>query len=565
MMLVSALAEVVSLGAILPFIGVLTAPDRVLEYAIIAQAAAVFGWTAGEQLYLPVSVAFAFAALLASGLRIVLLRLNTRLAYMIGADLGRQIYKRTLFQPYQVHLRRNSSDVISGVTRKVDGVVLGVILPLLNLLSAVLLFSSILIAIILVDWRAALAAALVFGVSYGLITRLVRVSVARKGKRVAQEQPNVFQALQEGLRGARDVILSGTQEHYVESYRRADVPLRLAQGDISFLVHFPRFLMEALGMVLVAGIAYMMVRGEDAENTLPILAAIAFAGQRMLPAFQQSYSAVTTILGASAQLQDTLDLLEQPLPKHDDTGPAMPFSDCIVLEDVGFAYSGSDQAVLDSISCTIPKGARVGIVGKTGAGKSTLVDVLMGLLSPSSGRILVDGHVLDASNIRAWQKSIAHVPQNVYLTDSSFAKNIAFGSEQDSPDPARIQQAAEQAQIADFIEEQPQGYDHLVGENGVRISGGQRQRIGLARALYKKAPVLVLDEATSALDNATEASVMEAIDRVGVDTTIVMIAHRLSTLRNCDLVLDLAAGKLVRQGSFAELFPDQTADGKIAP
>lgn len=556
LMLVSAFTEVVSLGAVLPFLAVLTAPERVFAYPLVANTAQAWGITSADGLVLPLTIAFAVAALVAGALRMFLLWAGMRLGLTSGSDLSIELYRRTLHQPYQVHLARNSSEVIAGITQKVNGVAFGVLQPVLTLISSVVLLAAIMAVLITIDPMAAGVAAIGFGISYALIALVVRRRLKLNGERVAREQTQMVKALQEGLGGIRDVLLDGAQPMYCEIYRQADNPLRRAQGDSQFINASPRYAMEALGMVLIAALAYVLSQQKGGvANALPVLGALALGAQRLLPALQQSYGAWVTIVSCQASLVETLDLLDQALPPE-ATEPApspLIFKKSIQFRQVRFRYSTSTPWVLDSLDLTIPKGSRVGFVGATGSGKSTLLDILMGLLLPTEGQLMVDAQPVSGRHLRAWQRTIAHVPQSIYLADTTLAENIAFGVHRNDIDMERVRQSARQAQIADFIESRTEGYDAFVGERGIRLSGGQRQRIGIARALYKQASVLVFDEATSALDNATEQSVMDAIDGLNRDLTILLIAHRLTTVRHCDVIVELDGGRVVAQGSYDEL------------
>lgn len=567
LMLVSAFAEVVSLGAVLPFIGILTAPERVFSHPVMANVVQGWGIATADELVLPITIAFATAALIAGAIRILLLWVTTRLAVVSGADLSIEVYRRTLYQPYRVHAARNSSETISGITSKVNITVFGVLLPLLTLISSIVLLAAITVALIAIDPVIALVATVGFGASYGLITWLTRHRLERNSQRIAHEQTQVIKALQEGLGGIRDVLLDGTQSVYCDVYRQADHPLRRAHGNNIFIGGSPRFAMEALGIVLISLLAYVLSRQAGGVATaLPVLGALALGAQRLLPALQQIYSAWASIVGSQASLAGTIELLDQPLPADTLQPAAAPlhFQQSIRFNGVRFRYTGDGPWVLDGLNLMIPKGARVGFVGSTGSGKSTTLDLLMGLLIPTEGELLVDGRPLSGNRIRAWQRIIAHVPQNIFLADTSLAENIAFGVPRDAIDMGRVQQAARQAQIADFIESRPEGYNVFVGERGIRLSGGQRQRIGIARALYKQATVLVFDEATSALDNATEQSVMDAIEGLHRDLTILLIAHRLTTVRRCDTIVELEGGRVVAQGTYDYLLERSPSFRSIA-
>ncbi len=314
LMLISAFAEVVSLGAVLPFLGILVAPEHVFGHPIIADVALAWGITSADQLVLPLTIAFATTALIAGAIRILLLWASTRLAVACGADLSIEVYRRTLYQPYRVHLARNSSEVISGITNKVNGVVFGVLLSLLTLASSIVLLVAITLALIAINPMVASVAAVGFGASYALITWMSRRRLHRNSQRIAYEQTQVIKALQEGLGGIRDVLLDGTQPVYCDIYRKADHPLRRAQGNNTFIGQSPRYVMEALGMVLIAALAYALSRQAGGIATaLPVLGALAIGAQRLLPALQQSYSAWASIAGNHASLADTIELLDQPL------------------------------------------------------------------------------------------------------------------------------------------------------------------------------------------------------------------------------------------------------------
>ncbi len=554
LMLVSAFAEVVSLGAVLPFLGILIAPDKVFNHPIVADMAQAWGITSADQLVLPLTVTFAAVALMAGAIRMLLLWVSTRLAHACGADLSIEVYRRTLYQPYQVHVARNSSTVLSGIG-KVGGAV-GMLYQLMALTSSTVLLVAIMLALIAIDPMVASVAAVGFGASYALITWMSRRRLHRNSQRIAYEQTQVIKALQEGLGGIRDVLLDGTQPVYCDIYRKANLPLQRAVGNNAFIGGSPRYAMEALGMVLIAALAYALSRQAGGIATaLPVLGALALGAQRLLPALQQIYSAWAGIAGSHASLADAIALLDQPLPAEIlQPAPApLLFQKDIQFRGVRFRYTGDGPWVLDGLGLVIAKGARVGFVGSTGSGKSTTLDLLMGLLMPTEGELLVDGQPISGISVRAWQQTIAHVPQSIYLADTTLAENIAFGVPPDTIDLDRVQQAARQAQIADFIESRPEGYQAYVGERGIRLSGGQRQRIGIARALYKQASVLVFDEATSALDNATEQSVMEAIEGLNRDLTILLIAHRLTTVRRCDTIVELEHGRVVAQGTYEQL------------
>ena len=340
-----------------------------------------------------------------------------------------------------------------------------------------------------------------------------------------------------------------------------------ARGNNIFVAGAPRFAMEAIGMILIAVLAFGFSRQSGGVvSALPVLGVLALGAQRLIPALQQSYGSWASIAGNRGSLEDVVHLLEQPLPAgaSDPVPEPLPMERSIRLSAIRFRYDSEGPWVLDHLDLAIPKGARVGLVGSTGSGKSTAFDVLMGLLEPEEGELLVDGQPMDGLRLRAWRQSIAHVPQSIYLADTTFAENIAFGVPGDAIEMNRVREAAHRAQIAEFIESRPGGYDARVGERGVQLSGGQRQRIGITRALYKRATVLLLDEATSALDSETEQSVLHAIEGLDRELTILAIAHRLTTVQRCDFIIELENGKAVAQGTYDELLKESPSFRRIA-
>lgn len=556
LMILASFAEILSIGAVLPFLAIMTAPGRIFEHPATQPFIQTLGLTGPEQLLLPLTIAFGLAALIAGTMRLFLLWASTRLSFSTGADLSIGIYRRTLYQPYAVHVARNSSEVINGISGKANGIIHSIIVPALTLISSSVMMSAILIALLVIDPFIALTAFGGFGVIYAFIIRLTRNRLLIDSQRIARESTHVIKSLQEGLGGIRDVLIDGSQATYCQIYRNADNPLRRAQGNNFFISQSPRYGMEALGMLLIAALAYTLAQQTDGlAKAIPVLGALALGAQRLLPVLQQAYAAWSNIQGGQASLQDTLELLDQPLPADADQPPAKPlsFQQQIRLNQLSFRYSQQTPWVLENLNLTIAKGSRIGFIGTTGSGKSTLLDVVMGLLPPTEGALEIDGQAITTVNHRAWQAHIAHVPQAIFLADSTIEENIAFGVPKSQINHERVKQAARQAQIADIIETWPTQYQTFVGERGVRLSGGQRQRIGIARALYKQADVIIFDEATSALDNETEQAVMQAIEDLSEDLTILIIAHRLTTLKSCTQIVELGEGGIKWTGVYHDI------------
>jgi ABC-type bacteriocin/lantibiotic exporter with double-glycine peptidase domain len=552
-MILASFAEVVSISAVLPFLGVLTSPERIFAHELAQPLIRLLQIQSAQELLLPFTLIFIAAAIFAGLARIALLWVQTRLSMAIGADFSVQVYERTLYQPYSLHVSRNSSEILAGAS-KADGLVYSLIQPALLSISAVVILVAVIVTLLAIQPFIALAAFIGFGFIYAAVVFITKRRVAKNSQAIATQQIRVTKAIQEGLGGIRDVIIDGTQPVYTKLYKDAFIPMQSAQASNQVVGASPRFGVEALGMVLIAGLAYMLAAGSWAAsavtNAIPVLGALALGAQRLLPVLQQIYTAYITIKGNQASTQDALDLLDQPMPAHANAQPAKPmaFQTAITLKDLGFRYTAQGPWVLRHLNIHIPKGSRVGFVGVTGSGKSTLLDIVMGLLTPIEGALLIDDTAVNPQNPRAWQAHISHVPQAIYLTDTSIAENIAFGVPAEIIDLQRVKKAAQQAQIAQTVESWSNSYSTLVGERGVRLSGGQRQRIGIARALYKRANVIIFDEATSALDNETETAVMRAVETLSRDITILIIAHRLTTLKNCDQIVELANGRIKTVG-----------------
>ena len=548
LMILASFAEIISIVAVLPFLGVLTAPNHIFEHSAAQPIIQFFELTSAEQLLLPLTIAFGLAALFAGIMRLLLLWTSTRLSFNTGADLSFSIYQRTLYQPYVVHIARNSSEIINGISSK-TGAVIGVVMMMLTLISSSVMLIAILFALLAIEPGIALATFGGFGLIYGFIIWITKNRQSINSKRNARETTRVIKYIQEGLGGIRDILLDGSQPAYCKIYQNANLALHRAQSSSVFISAFPRYGVEALGMVFIAALAYFLAQQSDGiAKVIPVLGALALGAQRLLPVLQQSYSAWSSIQANQVSLQDALELLDQPLPDYANKPvPApLPFKKQIKLNQLSFRYDTDTPWILNNINLKIVKGSRVGFIGTTGSGKSTLLDILMGFLLPTEGTIEVDGQVVTPTNHRAWQTHIAHVPQSIFLSDGTIEENIALGVPKDQIDHKRVKKSAYQAQISDTIGTWQNKYETIVGERGVKLSGGQRQRIGIARALYKQTDVIIFDEATSALDSETENAIVEAIESLSEDLTILVIAHRLSTLKNCTQIVELGDGGIVR-------------------
>lgn len=556
LMIGGAIAEVATLGLIVPFLAIIFDPAQALSNSIVKQFADLFGVSSPAALLPAVTLSFTVVAILTAAVRILLVYANSRFIFGIGSELSSEAYRRTLYQPYAVHISRNTSEVVGTIKVKMDAVITLVLQPALTVVSSSIITVAIAAALFYINPIVASIALFGFGGIYLCVILALRGRLRRIAADLSRQQGLTVRAIQEGLSGIRDVILGAAQEKYTTAYRRADYPLRRAAATLSFLPQTVRYVVEGAAMVLIAVVAYLLAsQAGSASTSIPLLGALALGGQRLLPVVQQLFASWSSIVGHGRYLSDVLDLLTQPVPDRSGAPPelALPFERSIELRNVSYRYSLNGPDAICNVSISLPRGARIGLMGPTGGGKSTLADIIMGLLEPQSGQLVVDGTVLTSENIANWQRNVAHVPQSIYLLDGSFADNIAIGDANQVPTAARLLSAAENSQIASFISGSKLGMDTGVGENGVRLSGGQKQRIGIARALFKGASLLVLDEATSALDNETESAVMQAIEGDSGDLTMVIIAHRLSTLQNCDIIYKVDGGRIVSSGSYAEM------------
>jgi ATP-binding cassette, subfamily B, bacterial PglK len=543
LMIVSSLVEVISIGAVFPFLAALTNPDLIYNHSILQPFIHKFGFTHASQIALPFTVVFITAVFFSGIVRLVLLYVTTRLSYAAGADISIDIYRRTLYQEYSVHLARNSSEIINGIITKTQTVIGGIFNPILTLMSSIILLIGIMGVLFFIHIKVAVIVLIGYGTLYGVVIFYTRKRLKKNSICISEQSTLMIKSLQEGLGGIRDVLIDGSQEFYCKLYRKSDIPLRYASGNNQFISGAPRYVMEAIGITLISIVAYFMMQqeGSGAENVVPVLGAFALGAQRLLPLLQQSFSSYSTIKGAKSSFEDVLNLLDQPIFEyllHKKVAP-IEFNRKLELKDLSFRYAEDAPWVLKNINLTIKKGERVGFVGVTGSGKSTLLDIVMGLLSPTKGKLIVDDQGIGNDNKIAWQRRISHVPQNIYLSDGTLEENIAFGVDRDKIDRNLINKAVKQAKISELIKAWKNEYQTIVGERGVRLSGGQRQRIGIARALYKNTDILILDEATSSLDSKTEQDIMQEIESLNKNYTIFIIAHRLSTLESCNRIIEV--------------------------
>ena len=545
LMLLGAVAELVSIGSVVPFLAILADGNAAQAPGWVRSMLVELAGLTGTSPLQAAALLFMVAAVAAAALRLALGWSSQSCTLGFGHELAVEIQRRILHQPYAFHIGQHSSRILASL-EKVQILSSGVLLQVMQAVSALVIGGFIIIAVASVDLSAAAISIVAFGVCYWLVSRVSGPRLAHNSDILGSAYDRRLKLVQESLGAIRDVILDRSQPVHLEEFRAIDWQFSQARLSSGFLVTAPRFVIEAAGMLLIATLALVVASEGGLAMALPVLGALSLGALRLLPLLQQLYQAWVSLAANRSIATEVLSLLALPLPDEGSSGTPVPFNRTIRFDQVSFTYPGRNSPALDDISFSIPHGSRVAIVGKTGSGKSTLVDLLMGLLTPSTGRIAVDDVALDNRTLGAWQQRIAHVPQSIFLADASVARNVALGGPPSAIDENRVAQAVKLAQLDDVVAGLPRGLETPVGEGGISLSGGQRQRLGLARAIYKDAAVLILDEATNALDREIEEAILEVLARLhSRGVTVVMVSHRPSAVRECDLLIRLDRGKVV--------------------
>ena len=559
MILIMAGLDMVGVASILPFIAVLASPEMVEINPIMKtayQIATSFGVGSIRQFLFALGV-LAFVLLFVSlAFKALTTYAQLRFTLMREYSIGKRLIEGYLHQPYSWFLNRHSADLGKTILSEVGTVISYGLTPMMTLITQGSLVIGLLCLLLYVDPVLALSVGVVLGLAYGLIFKASNSFLLKTGQERVIANEKRFTAVSEAFSAVKEVKVGGLEKAYIERFADPAQHFAKQQSAASVVGQLPRFALEAIafgGMLLV--VLFLMANSDNLGKALPIITLYAFAGYRLMPALQQTYSALTQLRYVTAAL-DALhaDLTSlKPAGKLTSDQP-LPLKEEIRLDSMSYTYPNAAQPSLKGMSLRIKANTTVGLVGSTGCGKTTTVDVILGLLDPQEGSLLVDGQVIDDHNRRAWQRSLGYVPQQIYLADDTVAANIALGMDPKDISLEAVERAAKIANLHEFVvQDLSEGYQTTIGERGVRLSGGQRQRIGIARALYHNPQVLILDEATSALDNLTEQAVMEAVHNLGKEITIILIAHRLSTVKECDTIFLLDKGELKAQGSFDEL------------
>ena len=571
LVVMSGFFEVAGVVSIMPFMGMIVDPRLALENRWIAQIHGFFPLAPRP-----------FMILLGGGVLLVLFLSNLisaltvwsilRFSLAAGRDLSKTMYAVYLNHPYLFFLNRNTSELVQNTLYEIGRLVIGILIPSLTIISKLAVAFAILGLLLFVNPLIALLAGLILGGSYMGVFFLVRRTLAHSGQEISRVNSRRVQIAYETFSSIKDIKILGREKAFFELFSSPVDRYSVLQSRSQMISVLPRYAMETLAFGgIIALILVLLSMGGNLAKTLPLISLYALAGYRLMPTLQQIFAnwsqirfnlpAIDKVVADIETLpelrmgdgRDGRGSLQAPTVPVPEDNPLLLKRE-IRFEEVSFSYPAREEAVLNRLSLSIPANASVGIVGSTGSGKTTTLDILLGLLEPTEGRLLVDGIPVTRENRRRWQANIGYVPQQIMLIDDTVKKNIAFGIPEDRIDEAKVERAARLAHLHDFIlAELPQGYETGIGERGVRLSGGQRQRIGIARALYHDPAVLVLDEATSALDNLTETVIMEALATLSRQKTILMVAHRLTTVRDCDFIVVMERGKVSDIGSYDEL------------
>jgi ATP-binding cassette subfamily B protein len=553
----SSFLEVLSFGSIMPFITSLSDPLSLDKYIIFRFLSQFIDSRDYSKVLYTYSVLFFIMILVSNFVKILLLKFSTKFTYSLSSKLSYNLFEKILNEDYVYHTGINSGDMISSISLKVT-ILTSVLNSILIVLTNTFVVLVLSVSLLLVEPSLVLFSIVFVLTVYGMLSFSLKNRLKENSNIISQEQNKMIRVIQEGLGGIREVILGDNHKFYLDLFSSSNNKLRVALTNNHIIGHSPKIVMEAVLFTLIGFLA-LIANGREGGivSALPVIGLLAVAGQRLLPAVQVIYQNLVNILASRASVNEVLLILDRPVVTREGyTLSKYDFKSIIVLKNVCFSYNsidGDSANILRNVNLEIPKGSRVGFVGTTGSGKSTLVDLIIGLLIPKSGEVIIDNEVLKEKTIMSWQKIIAHVPQSIFLTDGTIAQNVAFGVPLAEIDFQKVRESLTKAGLGDFTQDNRTGVFLEVGERGVRLSGGQKQRIGIARALYRGSEILVFDEATSALDSVTEQMILETIMDLDLSITVIIIAHRISTLAFCDKIFRLRNGEIDFEGSYESL------------
>ena len=538
LMIFASLAEVISLGALFPFLSILILPTH--SSRLMERLPAFLDHLTPSVVGNYLGILFCFAILAATMGRLLLLRYSTYISFELGTSLSKKYFSNVLSREFSWHLQHSSDELISAASLKCYNVALQIVLPAIQLLSALILLASVAALLLTLHAMPTVVCAAIFTSIYFLTATLNSKKLRVNSSYIARMSNEIFKILQEGIGGIREVIIGNTKNYFVREFSKKDGKLKLAQASSTYIGLSPRFVIEGASMFFIVIFALYINKSDGGlQAALPMIGLFVVSAQRVLPLLQQVYVSWTQMETGRESLRDILLVLSSDSSDRSDVdAKGIRFNHLISVKGVTYSYPGSNVLVLSNLNLELKKGEKIGVVGKTGAGKSTFADIIMGLVSPVDGELVIDGVAVTRENLTSWWSNVSHVPQSIYLADSSIAQNVAFGIEKSEIDLDRLGECIKKSQLGDFIDGLPDGIWTEVGERGVRLSGGEIQRIGIARALYKRPAVFVFDEATSSLDTSTETEIMRAIYALDRDLTVIIIAHRMSTLKGCDRILE---------------------------
>jgi len=556
MVLGGAILDSLGVASIMPFIAVLANPGVVQSNTYLKYVYDSLGFVSENEFMRFLAAIFFVILVFSIAYKALSSYVMTRYALMREYSIGHELVRRYFGQSYEWFLSRHSADIGKTILTEVARVVGSVIIPLVQISVQIAIVLSLLTLLIMVQPQVALTIGATLVIAYGAIYLLQRSYLRKVGANIEHANRMRFRVVNEAFSGIKSVKIAGLESHYLMQFARPAFEFARNISASNIATQVPRYALEILAFGgMIGAVFFLMKNYSSFQSMLPVLAVYAFASYRLMPAIQQIYISLSTLRVGGPTLERLhAEFMSIKDTAYISTSNSVSFEREIRLEGISYIYPGSSTMSLISLDMTIPAHASVGIVGATGSGKTTTIDIILGLLCPEEGRLVVDGREINESNRANWQKLIGYVPQQIFLTDDTVIANIAYGVDPELVDLQSVIEAAKSANLHDFVTcELPKAYATLVGERGVRLSGGQLQRIGIARALYRKPRVLILDEATSALDNLTEANVIEAINRLGQRVTTVTIAHRISTVRDCDRIFVMAQGRIVDSGTYDEL------------
>lgn len=559
MMIMMALLDIIGVASILPFMTVLTNPSLIETNSILNtmfKVSGVFGVKNNQQFLFALGVFVLLVLTISLTFRALTTYAQVRFVQMRQYSIGKRLVEGYLHQPYSWFLGRNSANLGKTILSEVQQVIGGGLSPFMNLISTGIVAFALITLLVITDPKLALIVGFTISFAYGLIFYFTRRYLNRNGEERLKNNQLRFLAISEAFGAAKEVKIAGLEQIYTKRFSEPAKIMAQKIASAASIAQLPRFFLEAIsfgGILLL--ILYMMRQSGSLNNALPIISLYVFAGYRLMPALQQIYSSCSQLIAIGPALDELYKDINnlKPIKLVQNKNILSP-NRTIVLKNIHYNYPNSSRTALKDISIKIKANTTIGLVGTTGSGKTTTVDIILGLLQPQKGILEIDGQTITEQNVRSWQSYIGYVPQHIYLCDDTITANIAFGVESNNVNQEKVEKASKIANLHNFvIDELPKQYQTKVGERGVRLSGGQRQRIGIARALYHNPKVLVLDEATSALDNYTEEAVMDAVNNLNRNITIILIAHRLNTVKNCDVIFKIEKGQIVGQGTFNEL------------